>query len=144
MKNNMIAYILFSLIGSSILLFAQKDNVSISEKNYTKVITLDKGVKRTLLIPKEDALKSSTAPYSAKQATAKQGIVIRFKKPAKVDMEAFTAKYGLKLHTKLVIGYYIFENHSAQSDIELLNTIMKHENNIETIKPNWPKNKQPY
>lgn len=137
MQKNMIGFLLLALLGSSSVTYSQNVKIQMNEKNYIKFITLDKGIIRTILIPKDDSFKTKTTPYSVKQINAKQGIIIRFKSPSPEYIDEFKTKYGLKFHTKLFIDYYIFQNLSKQSDIQLINNIIENETNIETIKPNW-------
>ena len=68
----------------------------------------------------------------------KKSIIIAFKKGVHVDLTAFSRKYSIELQKKLSIGYYIFQNKSNLSDLELIATIQKeNKNRIKTIRPNW-------
>ncbi len=137
MQKNIIGFILLAFLASSSFAFAQKVKTEEMQKNYTQVIILEKGVKRKINIPKDDKTKNTFSPYSAKEATSQEGIIVSFKKPSQISISEFEIKYGLKLKTKLVIGYYIFQNISEHSDIQIVEDIMKNETNIETVKPNW-------
>ena len=99
-----------------------------------KVITIiDNGVERKIAIP--------TTPngISARVIESRQkSIIIAFKKGVHVDLTAFSRKYSIELQKKLSIGYYIFQNKSNLSDLELIATIQKeNKNRIKTIRPNW-------
>ena len=124
------------LLGSSVLL-AQKPSSKEIENNYIKVIIMDKGVKRTVLIPKDDIVKNKMNPMKAEQATSKDGVIVSFKDPSKTSISDFEAKYNIKLKHKLVVGYYIFTNASKFTDAQIVEEIIKNEINIETVKPNW-------
>lgn len=137
MQKNIIGFILLAFLASSSFTFAQKVKTEAMQKNYTEVIILEKGVKRKINIPKDDKIKNTFSPYSAKEATSKEGIIVSFKKPSQVSISEFETKYGLKLKTKLVIGYYIFQNISESSDVQIVGNIIKNETNIQTVKPNW-------
>ena len=69
--------------------------------------------------------------------SSKEGFLIVFVDDSKIA--AFETRFDVKLKEKLQIGYYIFENHSNFSDVELMNMILSSSEgkNIETIKPNW-------
>jgi hypothetical protein len=96
-----------------------------------------------MVIPKESRFEGKMSPYSAAQNEAQEGIVIQFTDPETVDIETFEEKYRLKLKSKMVIGYYIFQNRSKLSDIALIEKILKEETGIKTLKPNWKKHKRP-
>lgn len=105
-----------------------------------KVITIiDNGVERKISIP--------TAPdgVSARMVEKRQkSIIVAFKKGVNMDIAAFSAKYNIILHKKLSIGYYIFQNRSSFSDIELISKIQKeNRNRIKTVRPNWGFNNRP-
>lgn len=121
---------------------------------YKHVMVMERGTERPFYFKETDERNESAAPhalqrkrfnvYSSQMLEAKKGVLIHFKKGAKVDIGALEATYGLKLKEKLKSGYYIFDNLSAYSDVELIHTIMKNERkNISTVKPNWPKQNQP-
>ena len=63
------------------------------------------------------------------------GIIVKFTSN-QIDLERFEVIYQLTLKEKLSIGYYIFNNNSTLTDIDLVGKILENENNIETIKPN--------
>ena len=137
MKKYIIRFTLLAFLASSTSAFAQKVKIEEMQKNYTEVIILEKGVKRKINIPKDDKIKNTLSSYSAKEATSQEGIIVSFKKLAQISISEFETRYGLKFKTKLVIGYYIFQNISEHSDIQIVEDIMKNETNIETVKPNW-------
>lgn len=142
MEKNIFGLIFLVLFLSSSFAFADKTNKK-DTTEYTEMTILDKGVKRTIRIPKTDEQKSVTSTLSTKQTLSKKGIVIAFKKSSTIDIDAFEIKYGLKLKKKLVIGYYIFQNISDKEDMEIVSSIMKNEKNVKTVKPNLKKNNQP-
>lgn len=87
--------------------------------DYIQVTVLEKGVKRKINIPENDAFKNRFNTHSAKQLDSKEGIVLSFKDQTQVSVDEFESKYGIKLERKLVIGYYIFKNMSEYSDIQI-------------------------
>ncbi len=105
-----------------------------------KVITIiDNGVERKISIPTPPAGVNARMVQSESKS-----IIVAFKKSVNVDIEAFSAKYGLELDKKLSIGYYIFKNQSGLSDLELIATIQKeNKNRLKTIRPNWGFNNRP-
>ena len=99
-----------------------------------KVITIiDNGVERKIAIP------AAPNGISARVIENRQkSIIIAFKKGTHVDLAAFSRKYSIELQKKLSIGYYIFQNESSLSDLELISTIQKeNKSQIKTIRPNW-------
>lgn len=108
--------------------------------SYGKIITIiDNGVERKISLP----TKSVGAQARIVQSKS-NGIIIAFKKGVNVDIAAFASSYGLQLKKRLSIGYYIFQNQSAQSDLELIGTIAKERRDtIKTIRPNWGFNNKP-
>jgi len=94
---------------------------------------------RNMVVPIEERELTAVTRASAvaSKLNSKDGFLIVFVDDG--DMEAFETRFNVKLKEKLKIGYYIFENHSKFSDIELMNTILASSEgkNIETIKPNW-------
>lgn len=143
MRRSTLFIALMITFASSTFASSKKMETKSTEENYRTFTVLDKGVKRTMVIPKESRFEGKMSPYSAKQIEAQEGIVIQFADPETVDIEAFEAKYQLKLVSKMVIGYYIFENRSKLSDITLIEKILKEETGIKTLKPNWKKRKRP-
>lgn len=131
------------LFGSSILMAHKPSAEEISSK-HTKVIIMDKGVKRTVFIPRDDALKIRTSPMKAEQAMSKDGIIVKFKDASKVSVTAFEAKYNVKLKQKLASGYYIFENSSKLSDLQIVQEVIKNEINVLTVRPNWQMGNKPF
>jgi hypothetical protein len=100
---------------------------------FTKTSTLtilDKGVKRQISLPEQTTINKQ-------QSTVNEGIIVAFKNPSQISISEFETKYGLKLKTKMVIGYYIFDNLTSQSDMEIVAEIIANENNVKTVKPNW-------
>ena len=130
-------------VTSSTFAFSKKIETKDLEKNYQTFTILDKGVKRTIYLTTEENNKSMMNIATSVSKDIKEGVVIRFKDPSTTSLEDFEEKYGLKLKKKLIIGYYIFENRSSLSDMEIIANILKNEPNIETVKPNWKKRNQP-
>ena len=94
---------------------------------------------RNMVVPIEEREVTTLTRASALESklNSKDGFLIVFVDDR--DIKAFEIRFNVKLKEKLQIGYYIFENHSKFSDIELMNTILASSEgkNIETIKPNW-------
>lgn len=143
MQKNMIGFTLLVFMVNTTFSFADKANKKNTTTEYTELIVLDKGVKRTIRVLKTDEQKSAISNLSTKPMFSKKGIVLAFKKSSKVDIFELERKYGLKLKKKLVIGYYIFENVSDRDDMEIVSSIITNEKNVKTVKPNWKKNNQP-
>ena len=137
MNKNIVTFTLIAFFASSTFSFSDKVKAKATTTSYTEVTILEKGVKRKIRIPKDDAIKSRNNTHEAKQLTSKEGIILTFKDPSKVSISELEAKYGIKLKTKLVIGYYIFKNMSKKSDVEIVESIITEESNIKTVKPNW-------
>ena len=128
----------------TLLMLISSSSLAFSEDMLTKVTVLDKGIKRIMHISKEENQTTGRMnAYSAKKLTSKEGIIVKFKKISSGSINEFEIKYGLKLKHKLVTGYYIFENLSDSSDIEILSHIISNEKSVETIKPNWEKRNLP-
>lgn len=136
-KKNIIGFTLLAFLASNSFAFSQKVKIQNSEANYTQVTILDKGVKRTINIPKDDTLKNKFNPHTAKEATSKEGIIVSFKNPSAVSISNFEERYSLKLKKKLAIEYYIFQNISKYSDVQIVGNIIENETNVKTVKPNW-------
>lgn len=132
-----IPQIAVALLLANSLLLAQKPSSLEIDNSYTKVIVMDKGIKRTVLIPKEDTVKNKMNPMKAEQAVSKDGVIVSFKDSSQASINAFETKYKLKLQHKLLVGYYIFTNVSKLTDVQIVEEIIKNETNIETVKPNW-------
>jgi len=131
-----LATLLF-LLGSS-LAFSDKSEAKLMEKNHTEATILEGGIKRTILIRKDSTLSAkSTTP------STKQGVILSFWDDNSVSVGDLERRYGLKLQEKLMIGYYIFENISDKSDMEVVEAIIKDERDIKTVKPNWQKENTP-
>lgn len=129
-------YIGLALLACNSLLLAQKPSFVDNEK-YKKVIILEKGVKRTILVPKDDTVKNKMNSTRVEQAKSKDGLIVSFKDPSTMSISAFESKYNLKLKHRLRIGYYIFINTSLLTDLQIVEEITTNETNIETVKPNW-------
>ncbi len=107
--------------------------------NVTKIKVKDNGVDSFILIPERDSTKIGTlSPNKDDKLNLKKGIMIVFK-DTEVSTEAFETLFNIKFKEKLQSGYYIFENPSTLSDIQLMESILKSENGekIKTIRPNW-------
>ena len=107
--------------------------------SYAEVVTIiDNGVERKIEIAE------SNSSAKARMVQESTGVVVAFKKGAKVNLSEFAKKYNLKLKKKLVIGYYIFLNESSMTDIELIEKISKENRDIiKTVRPNWGLNNKP-
>ncbi len=143
MKKKSVGLVLVAFLVSSNYLFSQKISTANKGVDYIQVTVLEKGVKRKINIPENDAFKNRFNTHSAKQLDSKEGIVLSFKDQTQVSVDEFESKYGIKLERKLVIGYYIFKNMSEYSDIQIVEKIIKNETNIKTVKPNWKKKNTP-
>ena len=137
-------YITLALLLGSSMLLAQKPSAQEIDSNYTKVIIMDKGVKRTVLIPKDDTVDNKMSSMKAEQATSKDGVILKFKDPSQTSISAFEAKYNVKLKHQLASGYYIFENTSKLTDAQIVEEIIKNETNAVTVKPNWKMTNKPF
>lgn len=104
--------------------------------SYAKIVTIiDNGVERKIELP---TISSNIKARVVNEKKDTLGIVVAFKKDAKVDIEQFANRYDLELKKKLLIGYYVFVNKSALSDIELIYKISKeNRDTIKTVRPNW-------
>ena len=111
---------------------------------YKEVKIKDGGIEQTILveIKKEGESNSSMSSQSATatvdKLNSKVGIVIDFKN-LPLPIEEFEKLFNLKLKEKLQIGYYIFDNQSTLSDIELIDAILKSDmrESLKTVRPNW-------
>lgn len=137
-------YITLALLLGSSMLLAQKPTQKEIDSNYTKVIIMDKGVKRTVLIPKDDTVDNKMSSMKAEQATSKDGVILKFKDSSQTSINAFEAKYNVKLKHQLASGYYIFENTSKLTDAQIVEEIIKNETNAVTVKPNWKMTNKPF
>ena len=111
--------------------------------SYAEVVTIiDNGIERKInLATVNSNVQARMAVSTRKDAP---GIVVAFKKDAKVDIVQFTKKYNLKLKKKLIIGYYIFSNKSSMPDIKLIYKISQESKDIiKTVRPNWGLNNKP-
>ena len=135
--------ILLFLLGSTFAI-SDKTDIKMAEKTYTEAIILDEGIKRIIHVPKDANITSKASTYEAIQTPSKkEGVMVSFRKTDGISIGAFEAKYGLKLQEKLAIGYYIFENISDKSDMEIVQDIIKNESAVKTVKPNWEKKNIP-
>lgn len=101
---------------------------------YKYITILENSVKRKINVLRVD---SKIGVLNVENTDNRQGLILSFKDISEVSIAEFEAKYDLKLKTKLVIGYYIFENKSSKSDVEIVGKIIENEANIKTVKPNW-------
>lgn len=141
MKN--IIYIALTLLLGSSAALADKPTKATSDNSYKKSYILEKGVKREVLLPKDGVSGDKVSSMQAKKATSKDGIVVQFNNPDRAAITAFEATYGLKLQHKLVSGYYIFDNVSGTPDIQVVESIINNETNVQTVKPNWKMTNKP-
>ncbi len=107
------------------------------KNNHQQAVILDGGVKRTIHIAKDSQLKSKMNSYDAKRITSKDGVIVNFIDSSYLSVDEFAKKYGLKFKQRLMIGYYIFDNVSQLSDLQIVEKIITNETNVETVKPNW-------
>jgi len=144
MQKNMMSFSFLILLMSSSFVFADKTDKKKTTVEYSEIIVLDKGIKRTIKVKKPDVQKSSVSTLSMKEeALSKKGLIVAFDSFSEEELAAFETKYGLKFKKKLVTGYYIFQNVSDKDDVEIVSSIIKNEKNVKTVKPNWKKNNQP-
>lgn len=144
MQKNMMRFSFLILLMSSSFVFADKTDKKKTTVEYSEIIVLDKGIKRTIKVKKPDVQKSSVSTLSMKEeALSKKGLIVAFDSFSEEELAAFETKYGLKFKKKLVTGYYIFQNVSDKDDVEIVSSIIKNEKNVKTVKPNWKKNNQP-
>jgi len=104
--------------------------------DYEKATILENGVKRTVRVQSGDVKVKDTVS-KIENKDSKDGIIVKFKDDSAVSIKEFESKYSLKLKTKLIIGYYIFENDSKRSDLDIVSAIINSETNVKTVKPNW-------
>lgn len=107
------------------------------EKTYRKVTIKNDGIDRSVQVEVvSNILKNGN---TLDKLHSKLGLIIDFK-DKNLNIEAFSIRYNLKLKHQMAIGYYIFENKSTHSDIDIVEDILtsKMKENILTIKPNWP------
>jgi hypothetical protein len=124
-----------SLILSSTLIF-----VTTTLLNAQKVYEDTSNV-YTKTIKQNGVIKKITISKKHYRSNAhKYGLIIKFTDIENLDIEDFEAKYDLKFKEKLSIGYYIFENLSSLSDLDLIEKIIESEKNLYTIKQNQPLN----
>jgi len=117
--------ILFTLYGSSADI-------------QSTITVLDKGIKRQIPLPAIDSTQQqSTGSSTSSTEGTNEGVLVAFKHSDLVSIPEFETKYGLKLQSKMVIGYYVFENHSSRSDAQIVADIIANESNVKTVKPNW-------
>lgn len=124
-----------NILGCMVLTLMLSNSFAFAQTGSQQIIILDKGVKRTMNIQTEGTAKNKA--YSTNQLTVKKGILVSFKNITNVSIDDFEKKYGLKLKEKMIIGYYIFDNNSNYSDVEIIEKIIADEVNIKSVKPNW-------
>ena len=117
--------------------FASSKKVQAASTTKKTITVLDKGIKRQITIPSVSSKKAN----SKQQSNTKDGVIVVFKDSTLVSIGEFETKYGLRLKSKLVIGYHIFDNQSSMSDSDIVKNIIENENNVKTVKPNWKKRK---
>ncbi len=100
------------------------------------VTILDKGVKRLITLPGMSKKQKQSIAHATHNDTL-SGVLVAFKDTSLLSVPEFETRYGLALKTKMAIGYYVFENHSSKSDIEIIRDIIANEKNVKTVKPNW-------
>jgi hypothetical protein len=122
---------------------------NVPKPEYKEVKIKDGNVERIIYIEviKEQnniTQKGITSPLLKKEnkldkINSHVGLIMKFN--INIDIDDFSARFGLKFKTKLEsINYYIFENKSEFTDIVLINNILQTElkDSISTIRPNWP------
>ena len=107
------------------------------DAGYEKATILENGVKRIVRVQHTKTKLRTTSNIMVEDKNSKDGVIVSFKDDSNISLKDFELKYNLKFKTKLAIGYYIFENHSTRGDIEIVDSIIKNESNIKTVKPNW-------
>jgi len=142
MYKRTVAIVVSVVIVSSLYAVSHKIKAEDRDQDYTEVIIMEKGVKRKILIPKERVAESRKSSYDIDKTAVKEGVLIMFEDPETVDIERFERQYGLKLITKMRIGYFVFKNVSKYSDIDIISKIISNETHIVTIKPNWKMDKK--
>jgi len=141
------------IVDSSELVSVKAMDENIEEKlsiEYKEVKVKDGGVEYTEkveVIKKSPSTKTSVQVNSKKfkedvpldKLNSKIGVILEFKN-SMIDIKTLEERFGLKLKEKLEIGYYIFENVSSLTDVLLVSKILASDmnNEIETIRPNWP------
>ena len=105
---------------------------------YKEVTILEKGVKRKQKV----AVRKSVQEVQESKATKRdatvsedRGIVVMFKH-YRGRVEGFAQKYGLKLHKRLLSGYYLFDNISGDTDENVVANIIENEKDVKTVKLN--------
>lgn len=131
MKNKVIQII---LISSFPFLLNANGYIKVKENpdNYIQKVIKENGTIRKINISKN----------RYRNFDKKEGLILSFKLENSSSIENLEKKYDIKLKYKLSIGYYTFDNNSNLSDIELVGDIIKDEDNIKSIKPNWKLNVQ--
>lgn len=120
---------------------------SLEKKKYVKVKIKDAGSERTILIEEKKSVPVVSASSSELKKESlkldklhsKVGVIVKFIND-NIDIDTFVAKFSLKLKIKSVVGYYIFDNISTDSDIVVIQNILSDEmsSDIDTIRANWP------
>jgi hypothetical protein len=143
MKNSMVGFTLLVFLTNNHFLYADK-TIKKTTTNYSEMVILDKGVKRTVRVKKTENKNPTLHTTSMKKEVSdNKGIIIAFKKASHVDIKTLEEKYGLKLKKRLLTGYYIFNNLSDKSDDKVTQNIIQNEKGLKTVKPNWEKQNIP-
>jgi len=142
-KNISLTVLLILVLGVTDLFASKKESYQKSSMEENSITILDKGIKRTLRMPKEAPQQSKKSVTSKNGDETKKGIIVQFENASSVSIKTFEDTYGLKLKQKLITGKYIFENLSEDSDITLIQKIINEEKKIITVKPNWEKRNLP-
>jgi len=125
---------IFLLTFVAISLFAvQNDQIQIKSHNKIINIKLEKSI-----MTKSTNSKKSYKTSKGETFESDSPILVRFNKD--IDVDSFAKKYGLTLKKRMKIGYYIFQNTSKKDTLEIIESILNNEENIESIKPNWKYN----
>jgi hypothetical protein len=136
MKKKILEFTIVILVLNGCMALAGKKNMTAT--GVTQFTVLDKGIKRTILIPNRNSSKTKTTrSINQQNPNQKQGIIVSFYTILPTTISDFETKYHVKLKTELLNTYYIFTNNSKMSDVSLIQTIIKNETNVKTLKPNW-------
>jgi|GEM_PF-6184747 hypothetical protein len=112
----------------------------VKQIEYKEVKIKDGGIEQTIRIEVKKDNNSSIGTQSSTidKLNSSVGLLIYFK-DLHLSIEEFEKLFNLKLQEKLHSGYYIFENKSGLSDIELIDIILKSDikEHLKTIRPNW-------
>ena len=118
------------------------ESQAIQKAKYQEVQIKDNGVNQTILVEVKKNLEGNSSlsveTEVNSELSSKDGLIVDFYiNPNSLD--EFESTFNIKIKEKLKIGYYIFENNSQLSDILLIESILKSDNQnlIKTIRPNW-------